>query len=102
LFSADRSLWVVGCDLLESKSHKPHPLSLFKPPLKGGRFDIHFHRRDAEHAEDLFNFLLSAETRLTRLSPPASQALRAGESNGGQGAASKNQQPLWASTCYCQ
>jgi hypothetical protein len=30
-------------------------------PLKGGRFDIHFHRRDAEHAEDLFNILLSAE-----------------------------------------
>jgi hypothetical protein len=30
-------------------------------PLKGGRFDIHFHRRDAEHAEELFNFLLSAE-----------------------------------------
>jgi hypothetical protein len=53
-------------------------------PLKGGRFDIHFHRRDAEHAEDLFNFLLSAETRLTRLS----------ESDGGQGAESKNQQPL--------
>ena len=25
-------------------------------PLKGGRFDIHFNRRDAEHAEDLFNF----------------------------------------------
>ena len=47
-------------------------------PLTGGRFDIHFHRRDAEHAENLFNFLLSAETRLTRLSPPASQALRAG------------------------
>ncbi|MEN8809385.1 MAG: hypothetical protein ABF291_18055 [Desulfobacterales bacterium] len=47
-------------------------------PLKGGRFDIHFHRRDAEHAEDLFNFLLSAETRLTRLS----------ESDGGQGAES--------------
>ena len=67
-------------------------------PLKGGRFDIHFHRRDAEHAEDLFNFLLSAETRLTRLSPPASQALRAGESDGGQGAESKNQQPLGAST----
>jgi len=30
-------------------------------PLKGGRFDIHIHRRDAEHAEYLFNFLLSAE-----------------------------------------
>ena len=50
-------------------------------PLKGGRFDIHFHRRDAEHAEDLFNFLLSAETRLS-------------ESDGGQGPESKNQQPL--------
>jgi hypothetical protein len=25
-------------------------------PLKGGNFDIHFHRRDAEHAEDLFYF----------------------------------------------
>ena len=61
-------------------------------PLKGGRFDIHFHRRDAERAEDLFNFLLSAETRLTRLS----------ESDGGQGAESKNQQPLGVSTCYCQ
>jgi len=71
-------------------------------PLKGGRFDIHFNRRDAEHAEDLFNFLLSAETRLTRLSPPDSQALRAGESDGGQGAESKNQQPIGASTCYCQ
>jgi hypothetical protein len=35
-------------------------------PLKGGRFDIHFHRRDAENAEDLFNFLLSAESRLTQ------------------------------------
>jgi len=34
--------------------------------LKGGRFDIHFHRRDAENAEDLFNFLLSAESRLTQ------------------------------------
>jgi len=45
-------------------------------PLKGGRFDIHFHRRDAE---DLFNFLLSAER-----------------------AENKNQQPLGASTCYCQ
>ena len=54
------------------------------PPLKGGRFDIHFHRRDAEHVEDLFNFLLSAETRLTRLS----------ESDGRQGAESKNQPPL--------
>jgi len=53
-------------------------------PLKGGRFDIHFHRRDAE---DLFNFLLSAETRLTRLS----------ESDGEQGAENKNQQPLSAS-----
>ena len=53
-------------------------------PLKGGRFDIHFHRRDAEHAEDLFNFLLSAETRLTCLS----------EGDGGQGPESKNQQPL--------
>jgi len=62
------------------------------PPLKGGRFDIHFHRRDAEHAEDLFNFLLSAETRLTRLS----------ESDGGQGAESKNQQSLGASTFYFQ
>ena len=61
-------------------------------PLKGGRFNIHFNRRDAEHAEDLFNFLLSAETRLTPLS----------ESDGGQGAESKNQQPLGASTCYCQ
>ena len=50
-------------------------------PLKGGRFDIHFHRRDAEHAEDLVNFLLSAKTRLTRLSPLASQAFRAGESD---------------------
>ncbi|MGB5617373.1 MAG: hypothetical protein WBM78_11065 [Desulfobacterales bacterium] len=58
-------------------------------PLKGGRFDIHFNRRDAEH---LFNILLSAETRLTRLS----------ESDGGQGAESKNQQPLGASTGYCQ
>ena len=27
-------------------------------PLKGGNFGIHFHRRDAEHAEDLFNFFL--------------------------------------------
>ena len=51
-------------------------------PLKGGRFDIHIHRR-VEHTEALFNFLLSAETRLTRLS----------ESDGGQGAESKNQQP---------
>ena len=25
-------------------------------PLKGGRFDIHYHRRVAEHAEDLFYF----------------------------------------------
>jgi hypothetical protein len=49
------------------------------PLLKGGRFDIHFHRRDAEHAEDLINFLLSAER-----------------------AESKNQQPFGASTCYCQ
>ena len=48
-------------------------------PLKGDRFDIHFHRRDAEHAKDLFNFLLSAE-----------------------GAENKNQQPLGASICYCQ
>jgi hypothetical protein len=48
-------------------------------PLKGGRFDIHYNRRDAEHAEDLFNFLLSAER-----------------------AESKNQQPLGASTCYRQ
>jgi hypothetical protein len=40
----------------------------------------------------LFNFLLSAETRLTRLS----------ESDGGQGAESKNQPPLGASTGYCQ
>ena len=54
-------------------------------PLKGDRSNIHFHRRDAE---DLFNFLLSAETRLTRLS----------ESDGGQGAESKNQQPLGTST----
>ena len=52
-----------------------------KPPLKGGLFDIHFHRRDAEHAEDLFNFLLSAETRLSEI-------------DGGQGAESKNQPPL--------
>ena len=41
-------------------------------PLKRGRFDIHFHRRDAEHAEDLFNFLLSAvrpaDTLMTLLS----------------------------------
>ena len=56
-------------------------------PLKGGRFDIQIHRR-AEHAEDLFNFLLSAETRLTRLS----------ESDGGQGAESKNKQPLYPLT----
>ena len=49
------------------------------PPLKGGRFDIHFHRKDAEHTEDLFNFLLSAGR-----------------------AESKNQQALRASTCYCQ
>ena len=48
-------------------------------PLKGNRFDIHFHRRDAEHAEDLFNFLLSAER-----------------------AESKNQPPLRASICSCQ
>ena len=47
--------------------------------LKWGRFDIHFHCRDAEHAEDLVNFLLSAEIRLTHLS----------ESDGGQGAESK-------------
>ena len=26
--------------------------------LKGDRLDIPFHRRDAEHAEDLFNFFL--------------------------------------------
>jgi hypothetical protein len=25
-------------------------------PLKGGRFDIHFHRRDAGHAEGLIKF----------------------------------------------
>ena len=25
-------------------------------PLKAGRFDIHFHRRDVGHAEDLFIF----------------------------------------------
>ena len=62
------------------------------PPLKGGRFDIHFHRRDAEHVEDLFNFLLSAETRLTRLS----------ESDGGQGAESNNQPPLGDSAGDCQ
>jgi len=43
-------------------------------------------------AEDLLIFLLSAETRLNRLS----------ESDGGQGAESKNQQPLGASTCYYQ
>ena len=48
-------------------------------PLKGGRFDIHFNRRDAEHAEDLFNFLLSAER-----------------------AESKNQPPLGTSTGDCQ
>ena len=36
-------------------------------PLKGGRFDTQVHRRDAEHAEDLFNFLLSAETRLSEI-----------------------------------
>ena len=54
-------------------------------PLKGGRFDIHIHRRDAEY---LFNFLLSAETRLTRLS----------ESDGGQGPESKNKQPLYPLT----
>jgi hypothetical protein len=30
-------------------------------PLKGGRSDVHSHRKDAEHAEDLFIFLLSAE-----------------------------------------
>jgi hypothetical protein len=59
---------------------------------KRGRFDVYFHRRDAEHAEDLFNFLVSAETRLTRLS----------ESDGGQGAENKNQQPLGAPTGDCQ
>jgi hypothetical protein len=48
-------------------------------PLKGDRFDIHFHRRDTEHAEELFNFLLSAERP-----------------------ESKNQQHLGASTGYCQ
>ncbi len=32
-------------------------------PLKGGKFDICFHRRDAEYAEDLFYFLLSTEPR---------------------------------------
>ena len=42
----------------------------------------------AEYAKDLFNFLLSAKTRLNRLS----------ESDGGQGAESKNQQHLRAST----
>ena len=47
------------------------------PPLKRGLFDIHFNRGDAEPAEDLFNFLLSAER-----------------------AESKNQPPLGASTCY--
>jgi hypothetical protein len=57
-------------------------------PLKGGRFDIQVHRRDAEHAEYLFNFLSSAETRLTRLS----------ESDGGQGPESKNKQPLYPLT----
>jgi hypothetical protein len=46
---------------------------------KRGRFDVYFHRRDAEHAEDLFNFLVSAETRLTRLS----------ESDGGRGTKTK-------------
>ena len=54
-------------------------------PPKGGRFDIHIHRRDAEHAEDLFNFLLSAETRLSEI-------------DGGQGAESKNKQPLYSLT----
>jgi hypothetical protein len=33
---------------------------LINPP-KVEKFDICFHRRDAEYAEDLFYFLLSAE-----------------------------------------
>ena len=71
-------------------------------PLKWGRFDIHFHRRDAEHAEDLFNFLLSAETRLTCLSPPASQALRAqARAMAGRGGKQKSA-AFRASTGYCQ
>ena len=40
-------------------------------PLKGGnRFDIHFHRRDAEHAENLSIFLLSAERPESKNQPP--------------------------------
>jgi hypothetical protein len=30
-------------------------------PLKEGLFDIYFHRKDAENAEDLFYFLLSVD-----------------------------------------
>jgi hypothetical protein len=45
-------------------------------PLKGGRFEIYFHRKDAEHAEGLF-FLLSALS-----------------------AESKKQQPFGALTCH--
>jgi hypothetical protein len=68
------------CDLeMVGKSNTTLKRGGLMNPLKGGRFDIHFHRRDAEHAEDLFNFLLSAERP-----------------------ESKNQQPLGASTCYYQ
>jgi hypothetical protein len=45
--------------------------------LIGGKFDICFHRRDAEYAEELFYFLLSAKR-----------------------AESKNQEPYGVLTCY--
>ncbi len=40
-------------------------------PLKGGNFDIHFHRGDAEHAEDLFYFCFPLRRRKAKTSNPS-------------------------------
>jgi hypothetical protein len=54
------------------------------PLLKRGRFDIHFHRRDAENAADLFNFLLSAERAESKIQQPLGTNFKDRNHNGGK------------------
>ncbi len=54
LYMAEALVEVLGYCNIAAKSNTTPIKGGLMNPLKGGKFDIHFHRRVAEHAEDLF------------------------------------------------
>ena len=54
LYIAEAIVEGLGYCNIALKPNIAHRKGGLMNPLKGGKFDIHFHRRGAEHTEDLF------------------------------------------------